>query len=62
MELSTQDTIRFLEENKKWWEDAADLCEHKAKSLRSPDKEIELLLSAVYRERAEMHTIAIERL
>lgn len=62
METSISDMIQFLEENKKWWEDAADLCEQRAESLRSPEKEAELLLCAVYRERADRQSQAIEGL
>jgi hypothetical protein len=62
MELSAKDMIQFFAENKKWWEDAADLCERRAESLRSPEKEAELLLAAVYRERADRHAQTIENL
>ena len=62
MEPCAEDTIQFLEENKKWWEHAADQCEKRAGGLPSPAKEEELLLSAVYRERAERHSQAIEGL
>ena len=62
MESSIKDTIQFLEANKKWWEETADQCEYRAESLRSPEKEVELLLCAVYRERADWHTPAVEGL
>ncbi|HEY4739186.1 MAG TPA: hypothetical protein VIH76_01180 [Candidatus Acidoferrales bacterium] len=63
MEPSTKEMlIEFFEENKKWWEDAADFCERHAKTLQPPEKERELLLSAVYRERAEKQAQEIERL
>jgi hypothetical protein len=61
MEASNQEIIDLLEQNEKWWQDAADSCEHRAAILPSVEKEVQLLLAAVYRERAERHTQTLVR-
>jgi uncharacterized NAD(P)/FAD-binding protein YdhS len=63
MEPSIDDIIlEFLEQNVKWWEQAAVTCESRADGLPPGEKEVWLVMAAVYRERAEKHTQAIERL
>ncbi|HEY4742809.1 MAG TPA: hypothetical protein VIH76_19595 [Candidatus Acidoferrales bacterium] len=63
MEQSIEDVIlELLEQNKKWWEQAAATCEARAVHLPSGEKETEQLMGAVYRERADKHSQAIEGL
>ena len=63
MEQSIEDVIlEFLEQNKKWWEQAAATCEARATHLPSGEKETEQLMAAVYRERAERQTQIMARL
>ena len=62
MDTSTQDILEILEDNVKWWEQAAVTCEHTAARLLTGEKEGWQLMGAVYRERAEKHTRLIEQL
>lgn len=62
MDTSTDGILEFLEQNEKWWKQAADNCERTAVDLPTGDKEVWQLLGAVYRERAEKHERIIERL
>jgi hypothetical protein len=62
MDSSMQDILEILEDNVKWWEQAAVTCEHTAAQLPSGEKEGWQLMGAVYRERAEKHTRLVEQL
>jgi hypothetical protein len=62
MAKADSDVIAFLQENVGWWKDAADSCEAVALTLSPREREEQLLLSAVYRERAELHKKMIEKL
>jgi hypothetical protein len=62
MDLATQGILEILEENVKWWEQAAVTCEHTAARLPAGEKEGWELMGAVYRERAEKHTRLVEQL
>jgi hypothetical protein len=59
---SDKGILEILEQNAKWWEQAAVTCENTAARLPSGEKEEVLLMSAVYRERASMHARLIEQL
>jgi len=61
-DTSDKGILEILEQNAKWWEQAAVTCENTAARLPSGEKEEVLLMSAVYRERAGMHTHLIEQL
>ena len=62
MDAATQGILEILEENVKWWEQAAVTCEHTATRLPAGEKEGWELMGAVYRERAEKHTRLVEQL
>jgi hypothetical protein len=62
MDSSIQDILGILEDNAKWWEQAAVTCEHTASRLPTGEKEGWLLMGAVYRERAQKHTLLVEQL
>jgi hypothetical protein len=62
MDLAMQGILEILEENVKWWEQAAVTCEHTATGLPVGEKEGWELMGAVYRERAEKHSRLIEQL
>ncbi|HEY4740847.1 MAG TPA: hypothetical protein VIH76_09665 [Candidatus Acidoferrales bacterium] len=62
MDTSTDGILEFLEQNEKWWKQAAETCERTAVDLATGEKEAWQLLGAVYRERAEKHERIIERL
>ena len=55
MDTSNEGILEFLEQNAKWWEQAAVTCEQTGAQLVSGEKEVWQLLAAVYRERAEKH-------
>src|ERR1700740_3477295 len=61
-DTSDKGILEILEQNAKWWEQAALTCENTAARLPSGEKEEVLLMSAVYRERAGMHARLIEQL
>ena len=61
MDASMQGILEILEENVKWWEQAAVTCEHTATRLPAGEKEGWELMGAVYRERAEKHTRLVEQ-
>jgi hypothetical protein len=61
MDASMQSILEILEENVKWWEQAAVTCEHTATRLPAGEKEGWQLMGAVYRERAEKHTRLVEQ-
>jgi hypothetical protein len=61
-DTSDKGILEILEQNAKWWEQAAVTCENTAARLPSGEKEEVLLMSAVYRERAGMHARLIEQL
>jgi hypothetical protein len=56
------DILKLLEENMRWWEDAAAKCERTAAGLPPGKKEEWFLMSAVYRERAHIHERLIAEL
>lgn len=62
MDGSMQGILEILDENVKWWEQAAVTCEHTATRLPAGEKEGWQLMGAVYRERAEKHTRLVEQL
>jgi hypothetical protein len=62
MDSSIQEILELLAENVKWWEQAADTCEHTATRLPTGEKEGWQLMGAVYRERAEKHSRLVEQL
>ena len=62
MDLAMQGMFEILEENVRWWEQAAVTCEHTATRLPTGEKEGWQLMGAVYRERAEKHTRLAEQL
>jgi uncharacterized NAD(P)/FAD-binding protein YdhS len=59
---SMQDILEILEDNVKWWEQAAVTCEQTAARLSTGEKEGWQLMGAVYQERAVKHTRLIEQL
>jgi hypothetical protein len=61
-DTSDKGILEILEQNAKWWEQAAVTCENTAARLQPGEKEEVLLMSAVYRERASMHARLIEQL
>ncbi len=61
-DTSDKGILEILEQNAKWWEQAAVTCENTAARLPSGENEEVLLMSAVYRERAGMHARLIEQL
>jgi hypothetical protein len=61
-DTSDKGILEILEQNAKWWEQAAAICENTAARLPSGEKEEVLLISAVYRERASIHERLIEQL
>jgi hypothetical protein len=62
MDIAMQGILEILEENVKWWEQAAITCEHTATRLPAGEKEGWELMGAVYRERAEKHSRLVEQL
>jgi hypothetical protein len=62
MDIAMQGILEILEENVKWWEQAAVTCEHTAARLPEGEKEGWQLMGAVYRERAEKHTRLVEQM
>ena len=58
---SLQDILEILEDNVKWWEQAAITCEQTAARLSTGEKEGWQLMGAVYRERADKHTRLVEQ-
>jgi hypothetical protein len=58
---SMQDILEILEDNIKWWEQAAITCENTAARLPTGEKEGWQLMGAVYRERAGKHTRLVEQ-
>jgi hypothetical protein len=57
------DILELLEENMRWWEDAASGCERTAVRLPPQQKKQELfLMCAVYRKRAHIHERLIAEL
>jgi hypothetical protein len=63
LDSSNQGVLEILENNAKWWEQAAFTCESAAAHLSS-DREKELvwqLFGAVYRERAGINARLIEQ-
>lgn len=58
---SMQDILKILEDNVKWWEQAAITCENAAVRLPTGEKEGWQLMGAVYRERADKHTRLVEQ-
>jgi hypothetical protein len=61
MDMAMQGILEILEENVKWWEQAAVTCEHTAARMPAGEKEGWQLMGAVYRERAEKHSRLIEQ-
>ena len=61
MEMAMQGILEMLEENVRWWEQAAVTCEHAAVRLPEGEKEGWQLMGAVYRERAETHARLVEQ-
>jgi len=62
MDTEGLDILEILEENMRWWEDAAARCERTAAGLPPGIKEEWFLMSAVYRERAHIHERLISEL
>ena len=62
MTTSTENILELLEQNAKWWEQAAVLCEQTVAQLEPGRREEWHLMGAVYRERAEKHARLIEHL
>ena len=62
MTPSTENILELLEQNAKWWEQAAVLCEHTVAQLEPGRREEWQLMGAVYRERADKHVHLIEYL
>jgi hypothetical protein len=60
MTTSTENIFELLEQNAKWWEQAAVLCEHTVAQLEPGRREEWQLMGAVYRERADKHVHLIE--
>jgi hypothetical protein len=61
MEIAMQGILEILDENVRWWEQAAVTCEHAAGRLPEGEKEGWQLMGAVYRERAEKHARLVEQ-
>lgn len=57
------DEVRALiESNSRFWEDAARYCENLAQALNDEARKRELeLMAAVYKERADLNTKALDR-
>jgi hypothetical protein len=62
MDISNEGILEILEQNAKWWEQAAVTCERTAAQLASGKKEEWELMGAVYRERAGKHAHLIEQM
>jgi hypothetical protein len=62
MDTTSDEILEILEQNAKWWEQAAVTCERTASHLPPGEKEKWQLMGAVYRERAEKHAHLIEQL
>ncbi len=62
MDKSKDGILEFLEQNAKWWEQAALACEQTGAHLASGEREVWRLMAAIYRERADMHNVLIEKL
>jgi len=62
METATGDLFELLQQNVKWWEQAAVTCENSAAHLPPGAKEELQLMGAVYRERAQKFSHVIEGL
>jgi hypothetical protein len=62
MTSSTENIFELLEQNAKWWEQAAVLCEQTVAQLEPGRREEWHLMGAVYRERADKHVHLIEYL
>jgi hypothetical protein len=61
--METSESIQeILEQNAKWWDRAAVHCETIAPRLEPGKKEEWLFMSAVYRERSDIHAKLLERL
>ena len=54
--------LDLLEQNAKWWEQAALACEHIAAGNGSGRKEEWQLMGAIYRERAQKHVQFIQQM
>jgi hypothetical protein len=61
VDTSMQDMLEILEDNVKWWEQAATTCEQTAAHLPTGEKEGWQLMAAVYRERADKHSRLVEQ-
>src|ERR1700691_2781551 len=61
MEIAMQGILEILDENVRWWEQAAVTCEHAAGPLPEGEQEGSQLMGAVYRERAEKHARLVEQ-
>jgi hypothetical protein len=62
MNSSIEAILELLEQNVKWWEQAAITCEQTAAQVDPTRKEEWWLMGAVYRERAEKHSRLLEHL
>jgi hypothetical protein len=62
MDMAMQEIFEILEENVRWWEQAAVTCEHTAARLLEGEKEGWQLMGAVYRERADKHARLVEQM
>jgi hypothetical protein len=62
MDTSNENILEILEQNAKWWEQAAVTCERTASCAAPGKKEEWQLMAAVYQERAEKFTHVIETL
>jgi hypothetical protein len=62
MEDWNETAFDLLEQNAKWWEQAALACEHIAAHNGTGKKEEWQLMGAIYRERAQKHVQFIEQL
>jgi hypothetical protein len=53
--------LLVIEDDSRWWEDAAQNCEQNSLSIASAEMSaVQLLFAAVYRERAQAHRRLIE--
>ena len=60
---TSESILEVLEQNARWWQKAAAHCESVTAHLLDPGKKEEFVfMSAVYQERADIHTHLVEQL
>ena len=59
---TSESILEILEQNAKWWEKAAAHCESLCQHASDKNRQDLALMSAVYKERADIHARLIEQL